>query len=113
MVLLGEHVVGKSTLLVRCQDRRWDDTVFQTTSLASIEWVVRDGDGQIKLQIWDTPGQDKYAAQGALCCREAACCIIVYDITRPGTYTAIPTYSQRYEEVCHHPFVVIAGNKVD
>jgi small GTP-binding protein len=113
VVLLGNHQVGKSSILVRYQESEWDVTLSPTIGLAFIQRTVTGPTGALTLQIWDTPGQDRYASECALCCREAACCVIVYDVTKADTYTAMADHIKRYRAVCQDPVVFIAGNKVD
>lgn len=44
-------------------------------------------DGQtVKVQIWDTAGQEKYKSLAPMYYRGAAAAIVVYDITRRERY---------------------------
>ena len=51
-----------------------------------VDFKIRtiDVDGKtIKLQIWDTAGQEKFQSLGFAFYRGADCCALCYDLTNP------------------------------
>lgn len=69
---------------------------------------------QIKFQIWDTAGQEKYHSLAPMYYKSAAAAIIVYDITREVTFNTLKNWvqelnSQGPKEIA----LAIAGNKAD
>ena len=46
----------------------------------------------IKYEIWDTAGQERYRSLAKVFYRNAAVCILVYDITRKSTFEEIKNY---------------------
>eukprot|EP01126_Amoeba_proteus_P067269 TRINITY_DN989_c0_g1_i7.p2 TRINITY_DN989_c0_g1~~TRINITY_DN989_c0_g1_i7.p2 ORF type:complete len:158 (-),score=27.98 TRINITY_DN989_c0_g1_i7:295-768(-) len=73
------------------------------------------GDGQsVKLQIWDTCGQESFRAITRTYYRNAQAILIVYDITRRGTFN----YLSSWLEECRqngdeNAVLVLLGNKCD
>ena len=43
----------------------------------------------VGFKIWDTAGQEKYRSLAPMYYRGAAAAILVYDITKPGSFTAL------------------------
>ena len=46
----------------------------------------------IKFEIWDTAGQEKYRALAKVFYKNAAVCILVYDITRRASFEELKKY---------------------
>ena len=69
----------------------------------------------IKLQMWDTAGQEKYKALTKFFYKDAAVCILVYDITRKETFDNLKNfwYSQLKENSGDKVVLGVAGNKCD
>jgi small GTP-binding protein len=115
VVMLGDTGVGKSSILCRLCRGKWDIDVFTTIGNAFITHTFHVRGQDCKLCIWDTPGQEQYAAQSTLCVRDAAACVVLYDVSRPSTFENVERHVSRYVSNCQlrDPFVVIAGNKSD
>ena len=67
------------------------------------------------LDIWDTAGQEKYKALTKFFYKDAAVCILVYDITRKETFDNLKNfwYSQLKENSGDKVVLGVAGNKCD
>jgi small GTP-binding protein len=115
LVLLGDEHVGKSTLLCRFCRCEFDTAVFPTIGVSFVPHTFHLGGDDLTIDLWDTPGQDCYASHSALCVRDAAACIVVYDVDRPATFAHAQEHIARYIANCHlpSPFVIVAGNKRD
>ncbi|KAG2210478.1 hypothetical protein INT47_002420, partial [Mucor saturninus] len=76
-------------------------------------FVTVDGQ-QIKLQIWDTAGQESFRSITRSYYRGAAGALLVYDITRRDTFKNLPVW---LEDVRQHAnpntVIMLIGNKVD
>jgi len=69
---------------------------------------------QIKFQIWDTAGQEKYHSLAPMYYRGAAAAIIVYDITRPNTFKTLKNWVEELRNQGPKDIAIaIAGNKAD
>ena len=68
----------------------------------------------IKLQIWDTAGQDRFRAITKNYYKGANGIILIYDITSLQTYDNVKNWiSQIREEASPNVVIYIAGNKID
>ena len=69
---------------------------------------------QIKFQIWDTAGQEKYHSLAPMYYRGAAAAIIVYDITRPNTFKTLKNWVEELRNQGPKDIAIaVAGNKAD
>ena len=46
----------------------------------------------VKLQIWDTAGQEKYRSMNKIFYKDAKVAILVYDITRKSSFEEVTNY---------------------
>ena len=68
----------------------------------------------IKLQIWDTAGQDRFRAITKNYYKGANGIILIYDITSLQSYDNVKSWiSQIREEASPNVVIYIAGNKID
>lgn len=89
-VVIGNHGVGKSSLL-----KRYSDDVFEAGTKATIGvdcgWKTIEKDGQvIKMQMWDTSGSERFRAITASYYRGAHIALVVYDVTDRYSFECIP-----------------------
>jgi small GTP-binding protein len=86
LVIIGDSGVGKSSLVLRFVTQSFKP-FSESTIGASFMSKVIELDGQtVKVQIWDTAGQEKYKSLAPMYYRGAAAAIVVYDITRRERY---------------------------
>ncbi|XP_042753101.1 ras-related protein RABD2c-like, partial [Lactuca sativa] len=82
LLLIGDLVVGKSCLLLRFDDNSYLDSYISTIG---VEFKIRtvDQDGNtIKLQIWDTTGQERFMTiTSSYYCGPMTLSYIVYYLT--------------------------------
>ena len=117
VVLLGDSGVGKTCIISRYISGSFDDN-SATTNGASYcsKNVTYDKLGKsLLLDIWDTAGQEKYKALTKFFYKDAAVCILVYDITRRDSYENLKNfwYSQLKENSGTNIVLGVAGNKCD
>ena len=81
--------VGKSSLIRAFVDHKFSDVCDPTVGVdffARIVDINRDGI-RIKLQIWDTAGQEKFRSITKSYYRNSVGVIFVYDITNQSTFS--------------------------
>ncbi|XP_054334840.1 ras-related protein Rab-17 isoform X3 [Pongo pygmaeus] len=77
--------------------------------------VVDVGAASLKLEIWDTAGQEKYHSVCHLYFRGANAALLVYDITRKDSFLKAQQWLKDLEEELHpgEVLVMLVGNKTD
>merc|ERR1712222_281916 len=81
-IIVGDTAVGKSCLLLQFTDKRFQPVHDLTIGVEFGSRTISIDDNQIKLQIWDTAGQEKFRSITRSYYRGAAGALLVYDITR-------------------------------
>ncbi|CAN0304911.1 ras-related protein Rab-20-like [Lethenteron reissneri] len=84
VVLLGDVSVGKTSLLRRYTERRFEDTV----STVGGTFVMREWAGHT-VALWDTAGKERFHGLGSMFCRGARAVLLVYDVTSRATFAAL------------------------
>ncbi|XP_065669081.1 ras-related protein Rab-21 isoform X2 [Hydra vulgaris] len=114
VVLLGEGCVGKTSILLRyCQDK-FNDKHLTTLQAAFLNRRLNIDSKRINLSIWDTAGQERFHALGPIYYRDSQGAILVYDITDEDSFQKVKNWVKELrkmlgEEIC----LCIAGNKID
>ena len=111
--LLGDFAVGKTSLVRRYVEDRFDDKYLSTIGVKISRKVLLRDTYQLNLIVWDLAGGEDYSKMGANYLRGAVGALIVCDLTRLETLTAYDTYSQQLLKVNPDAVFVYAGNKVD
>lgn len=114
ILIIGDSAVGKSCLLLRFADDTYTDSYISTIGVDfKIKTVEVDGK-RIKLQLWDTAGQEKFRTITSAYYRGAHGIMIVYDITNKDTFENVKMWIQEIERYTPTvPMKLLVGNKND
>ena len=117
VVLLGETAVGKSSLINRFVNDQFQTnyTSTMTGSFFSKEVFYQKQQKNLKYEIWDTAGQEKYRAMNKIFYQSTKVVILVLDITRKDTFQAILNYwyKELKENAPQDVVIALAANKSD
>jgi len=115
LVLLGNASVGKSSILQRFASEIYTEHKPPTVGAAFItKTITVDKRRQVKMDIWDTAGQEKYRSMTPLYYRGAYAAIIVYDITDRETYQGALSWINEIKQIEGDKIkVALVGNKLD
>ena len=120
VVLLGDSGVGKTCIISRYISGTFDENSATTNGTNGASYCSKNVNYEklgknLLLDIWDTAGQEKYKALTKFFYKDAAVCILVYDITRKETFDNLKNfwYSQLKENSGSNVVLGVAGNKCD
>ena len=115
VLLLGDTTVGKTCFLMKYTDKTFQDVHISTIGLDyRLKSMVLKSGKNIKLQIWDTAGQDRFRAITKNYYKGANGIILIYDVTNPKTYDNVKNWvTQIREEASPNVVVYLCGNKID
>ena len=69
---------------------------------------------KVKLNIWDTAGEEKYRSITSVYYRNTDAALIVFDLTRQETFDSIQDWLTNIHEHCSREvYTVLVGNKCD
>ncbi|EGD72945.1 GTP-binding protein yptV1 [Salpingoeca rosetta] len=113
-IIIGDSAVGKSCLLLQFTDHRFQTVHDLTIGVEFGARMVTIDGHQIKLQIWDTAGQESFRSITRSYYRGAAGALLVYDITRRETFQHLGTWLEDARAHSNPNMVIIlVGNKAD
>uniref|UniRef100_A0A8C8SQR9 Ras-related protein Rab-17 n=1 Tax=Pelusios castaneus TaxID=367368 RepID=A0A8C8SQR9_9SAUR len=114
VVLLGGTTVGKSSIAFRYVKNDFKESM-PTVGCSFFTQQVCLETATVKLEIWDTAGQEQYQSICHLYYRGAKAALLVYDITRKETFARAKLWLRELEkEFLHDEMVIIlVGNKTD
>ncbi|XP_019472420.1 ras-related protein Rab-17 isoform X1 [Meleagris gallopavo] len=114
MVLLGSTSVGKSSLAYRYVKNDFKESL-PTVGCSFFTQTIQLETATIKLEIWDTAGQEKYHSVCHLYYRGAHAALLVYDLTNKETFNRAKQWLMELEKEFLPDEIVIAlvGNKTD
>ena len=115
VLLLGDSTVGKTCFLMKYTDKTFQDIHMSTIGLDYRLKAMKLKSGKkIKLQIWDTAGQDRFRAITKNYYKGSHGIILIYDITSLQTFENIKLWvSQIREEASPNVVIYIVANKID
>jgi Ras-related protein Rab-1A len=115
ILLLGDSAVGKTCFLLRYSDDTFTDNHISTIGLDyRFKIITLENEKIVKLQIWDTAGQDRFRAITKNYYKGAHGIILMYDITNVGTFNNIKNWVMQIKENTNEKVkIVLVGNKVD
>ena len=115
VLLLGDSTVGKTCFLMKYTDKTFQDIHMATIGLDyRLKSMKLKSGKSIKLQIWDTAGQDRFRAITKNYYKGSHGIILIYDITNIQSFENVKTWvNQIREEASPNVIIYIAGNKVD
>jgi small GTP-binding protein len=114
VVLVGDTKVGKSCLLTRFVQGTFDRNMPPTIGAAFLAKVVTTAGGPVRLQLWDTAGQEKFRSLAPMYYRAAAVAALVFDVTSKPTLDGLDDWAAEIADKAPHGIkLVVIGNKID
>lgn len=115
LILIGQSTVGKSSLLRQFKEGEYFPDISLTVGVDFHAKMIRVNGHPIKMQLWDTAGQDRFRAIVKAYYRNAVGGLLVFDITNRDSFRSLEEW---YDEVMkiadpHKPVFVLVGNKTD
>ncbi len=113
-IIIGDAAVGKSNLLLRFAQNDFK-TEYQLT--IGVEFGAKNieiNNKKLRLQIWDTAGQENYRSITRAYYKNSVCAVLVYDISNRETFEHISNWIE--DCIAQSPktvFMVLVGNKSD
>ena len=113
-IIVGDMAVGKSCLLLQFTDNKFRHQHELTIGVEFGAKIIDLNGKSVKIQIWDTAGQEAFQAITRTYYKGATGALVVYDITRRDTFTHV---SKWLDEVRANALkeiqIILIGNKKD
>jgi len=106
--------VGKSCLLLMFTDKRFQPVHDLTIGVEFGSRTIQINGDNVKLQIWDTAGQEKFRSITRSYYRGTAGCLLTYDITRRETFEHVSDWLDDCRKYSNPNIIImLVGNKSD
>ena len=114
LIIVGDSGVGKSCLVIKAIKNYFEDLYAPTVGFEFLSFNAKIEDQTIKLQIWDTCGQEVYRSLITNFYRNASLAMMVYAIDNRESFLHINQWLKEVR-VQSHPDVkiILIGNKSD
>ena len=114
LLLLGDSAVGKSSLLMRYTEGKFEQNFVITIGVDfRMKTIVKEGQ-TLRVQVWDTAGQERFRTITPAYYRSAMGVVLCYDITDENTFKNIAYWLQNLDT---HGTAdvqkILIGNKAD
>ena len=115
VTLIGESSVGKTCIINKYCKNVFDSNVDSTLGANYSQKKIERAGKRIRLDLWDTAGQEKYRAIGRHFYKESYIVCLVYDITNKASFESIKTiwYPELTEYGEKYKIIALIGNKLD
>ena len=114
IVLIGDSAVGKTNILLRYTKDDFHSHTKPTIGTDFASKVINLNGLTVKVQFWDTAGQEKYKSLSSSYYREAHGVILIYDITKRETFEHCDRWLSDLEANATGSYeVLLVGNKLD
>ena len=114
LILIGNSGVGKSCILQRYMKHTFEESYKCTIGVDFLMKSIIINGQTVKLQLWDTAGQEKYKSMVSSYYRGANVALIVFDITNHQSFDALPLWIENfYKNGPEQKNIILIGNKKD
>ena len=114
MIVIGDAGVGKSCLTAKAVKGIFEEAYSATVGFEFLTFNVKIGDKVVKLQIWDTCGQEIYRSLISSFYRNASLAMMVYAIDSKESFTHIETWLKEVKLQSNPDIkIFLIGNKAD
>ena len=115
ILILGDSTVGKTCFLTRYTDKRFEPNYLATVGIDyKLKNIKLNDNKTVKLQIWDTIGQDRFRSITKNYYKGAQGIVLIYDITEKDTFKSVKEWVKSIKNEADKKVVVIlVGNKID
>ena len=114
IIVIGDSAVGKSSLTLRGTKDHFKDFYTPTIGFEFLSFNIRIKNQTVKLQIWDTCGQEVYRSLISSFYRNSSLAIIVYAIDNQESFDNLESWLDEIKSQTHPNLrIFLIGNKSD
>ena len=113
IIILGDSNVGKTSLLLSYTDNYFPDSHVATIGIDYKIKPININGCELKLQLWDTSGQERFRSMTNTFLKTANGIAFVYDITNKKSFEGVKKWINEAETKGANFESILIGNKID
>ncbi|XP_017064783.1 ras-related protein Rab-18 [Drosophila eugracilis] len=115
LLVIGESGVGKSSLIRRFVENKFDHNHDVTIGMDFKSKVMNVDGIDYKVALWDTAGAERFRSLTPSFYRKALGAILVYDITNRDSLVKLEAWLAELDSYSDNPniAIIVVGNKID
>ena len=112
LLIVGDSSVGKTNFISVFIEKEFNQNYMTTTGIDLKTNSIEINNKKIKVQLWDTAGQEKYRAITKNLFLKVQGVLVVYDITNEDSFKNIKSWVDTIKDECGKQMqMIIVGNK--
>jgi small GTP-binding protein len=113
IIIAGDGDVGKTSLVRRYCEGRFENSRVMTIGVDFQTKVVTLPEATVKLSLWDVAGQERFSSVRPAFYRGSLAAALVYDLTAPETLKNLVNWYFEITKVIKDQKFLVIGNKAD
>eukprot|EP01032_Pedospumella_encystans_P015114 gene15114-17314_t len=111
--LVGDAQVGKTTLMVKYVENKFDEDYIQTLGVNFLEKTIVLRNTEITFSIWDLGGQREFLSMLPLVCNDAVAIFFMFDLSRKSTLLSVKEWYRQARGLNRTAQAFLVGTKFD
>jgi len=114
-ILVGEPGVGKTSILSRYVDNKFSEKYNATVGVEfGAKTIELTQSTRLRLQIWDTTGQESFTTITKSFYRNSHCIFLVYDVNSRESFERLENWTEEVMEYAEPgSIIILIGNKAE
>jgi small GTP-binding protein len=113
IIVTGDGAVGKTAITIRFSQGKFDSDYKMTIGVDFAIKMLDISDKKVKLQIWDTGGQERFSYIRPLYYKGAMGNVLIFDLTNRTSYDHLEKWYNEVLQNCGEIPMMLVGNKAD
>ncbi|KAA8491519.1 Septum-promoting GTP-binding protein 1 [Porphyridium purpureum] len=111
--MLGDSAVGKTSLMVKYVENKFDEDYIQTLGINFMEKIISLRDRTVTFTIFDLGGESEFHSMIPLVCADASAILFMFDLTRRSTLQSVKEWYRQARGLNQAFIPFLVGTKFD
>lgn len=112
-IIVGDSGVGKSSINLQFTNNKFNDNHGITIGIDIGIKSVNVNNKQVRIQIWDTAGQEIFKSIIHAYYKGVRCVLLVYSVTNASSFKSLDNWLTEVKQLVDDPYIILIGNKAD
>ena len=113
IIFCGDAGVGKTSIINSIMGQKFSEEYEPSIGVDFFSKTIRYKGRLIKLQIWDSAGQEKFKSLIPNYIRGSSLIFLIFDVSRKLSYDHLTDWIKFITDIDNSGIIIIIGNKID